>query len=894
MQGLTAYLQKVPCPKGTRPSHTDIAGSAGGAGGSFDVPHPAYQQFLDLYIAALEEGGLPGLTEQPCLYFPVIADIDMEYALEDIEMDEHGNPRRMHSDDFLYDVAAAFAEVVVQMSATAQSAHSIEVIVLQRGGPYVSGESVRDGIHLMLPHCILPRPAQAVVRTRVLKRLETAFDRLPGQKKPLEQAVDACYSQGTNWQMYGSRKPGKEPYRVSRFLRIVVNQGECVSRKALPCEAWDDWRRWVPTLSVRRCGPDDAWRLNAESSGEMDAVEEAWSQACFSRLTTSGGLTVRDSQSEDTALGRGEETPKEEIARAAQLVKCLSQDRAEDYRKWRDVGFALRNTSKELVQAWHEFSARSEKYDRRLCQLFWDKLRPESRDGPKLTIRSLAMWAREDSPSEAQVVEEDSTEQLLMAAIDGNTHTDWGRYVCALLPDRLASVRANGSGRGDRTLYVFEGHKWRAEPCGTSIKLLLKGRIVADVVEAASKHPDDAELQKRACKAINSLKTKGFRENVLGDITENVGDDFLLDKLDSKRHLVGWENGVYDLEAQVFRRGEPEDYITMSTGHEYHPPEAQRWNRTAREVQTFLEQVHVCPVLRKYCLDSLSVMLSGVISFEHMHCWTGTGSNGKSKTIKLLDVGLGDYLKTLPPSLLTGVRPESGKPTPELCSAAGARIVVMSEVDGKATINVAVMKELSGGDKIAVRALYGGSSTIKPQFSMIMTCNDLSKVDSNDDGTWRRLKVLPYKSKFTLNDPESEMEFKADTSLDARIENWAPYFVSMLQSRYPSALESMRQEPAEITEQVRQYRTASDRDADFMKQNLVKASAHEDDDDDDAEDADAWVLLDMYKREGRDRDITLSKLTEKLQRFGVPAPITNDVTGAATIPGYRIVLRSRT
>ena len=217
----------------------------------------------------------------------------------------------------------------------------------------------------------------------------------------------------------------------------------------------------------------------------------------------------------------------------------------------------------------------------------------------------------------------------------------------------------------------------------------------------------------------------------------------------------------------------------------------------------------------------------------------------------------------------------------------------MQEMDGKATINVAVMKELSGGDKIAVRALYGGASTIKPQFTMIMTCNDLSKVDANDDGTWRRLKVLPYQSKFTLATPSAPNEFLADTSMDSRITDWAPYFISFLQHRYPKALDAMRTEPPEITEQVMLYRMKSDRDADFVKQNLVKKGSGDAECDDDLEDADAYVLLDMYRREGRDRDITLSKLLEKLRRFGIPQVDKNDASGCVRIPGWYIPIRGR-
>jgi P4 family phage/plasmid primase-like protien len=299
-----------------------------------------------------------------------------------------------------------------------------------------------------------------------------------------------------------------------------------------------------------------------------------------------------------------------------------------------------------------------------------------------------------------------------------------------------------------------------------------------------------------------------------------------------------------------------------------------------------MEKVHTNSALRKYCLDALATCLSGKTIFELMHTWTGTGSNGKTRMLNLMDMALGDYICTAPPSLLTSTRSDSGKATPELCAAAGARLLIMSEVDGKATINVAVMKELSGGEKIATRELYKKSSVMIPQFTMLLTCNDLSKVDSNDDGTWRRLKVLPFKSKFVTHTP-GEGEFKADTNLDARMKAWAPYVLSMLQARYPQAVKDMATDPPEIKEEVMNYRAASDLDQDFLAKNMVKIRQGEA-----YEDADAWALLNTYRREGRDSNITLSKLQDKLARFGVPRA-TEPESGRKVFAGWRLASHGR-
>ena len=41
------------------------------------------------------------------------------------------------------------------------------------------------------------------------------------------------------------------------------------------------------------------------------------------------------------------------------------------------------------------------------------------------------------------------------------------------------------------------------------------------------------------------------------------------DKLDANPKLLGFENGVYDLDNDEFREGRPEDYVSLSAGINY-------------------------------------------------------------------------------------------------------------------------------------------------------------------------------------------------------------------------------------------------------------------------------------------------------------------------------------
>ena len=168
---------------------------------------------------------------------------------------------------------------------------------------------------------------------------------------------------------------------------------------------------------------------------------------------------------------------------------------------------------------------------------------------------------------------------------------------------------------------------------------------------------------------------------------------------------------------------------------------------------------------------------------------TGSGRNGKSKYIELMSKGLGDYKGTVPITLITQKRNSIGSTSSEIVQLMGTRLAVMQEPSKGDKINEGIMKEITGGDPIQGRALFKDTVTFMPQFKLVVCTNTLFDIKSNDDGTWRRIRLVDFMAKFLDNPYEDEEKFprdqyphqyKIDKNIDQKFERWAPVFMAML------------------------------------------------------------------------------------------------------------------
>jgi P4 family phage/plasmid primase-like protien len=260
---------------------------------------------------------------------------------------------------------------------------------------------------------------------------------------------------------------------------------------------------------------------------------------------------------------------------------------------------------------------------------------------------------------------------------------------------------------------------------------------------------------------------------------------------------------------------DPIDYV------EYNPNDPEQ-AQILIEIEDFMTKVFPNPILRKYMWRKLASCLEGANKEQTYETWIGVGGNGKSKLVDLMSMALGDYAASLQSTAMTRKRPESGAANPDIMAIRNKRFIYMAEPDDREPLNTSRMKQFTGEDDVEARGLFEDQTKFKITGKIFMLCNAFPAINTMDRGTWRRVRAVPFESKFVdpaVEDPNpSSNIYPRDNQLDAKMKRWRSVFMAKLVHIYateylPYGLGAI---PAIVTQESNKYQESFDSVAKFM------------------------------------------------------------------------------
>lgn len=297
-------------------------------------------------------------------------------------------------------------------------------------------------------------------------------------------------------------------------------------------------------------------------------------------------------------------------------------------------------------------------------------------------------------------------------------------------------------------------------------------------------------------------------------------DEEFTERLDKAPYLVGFLNGVYDLETGTFRNCLPTDYLTINVGYDYDE------KADDKEVDAFIEAILPNKEVREYFMAWCATCLEGRNHQQKITFLTGKGGNGKSAIVKLLTASIKGYDATLPPSFLTNpVSKSNESPSPQLLKIAKSRFGVQNEIEKGSILTESLAKTLSGADEVSGRGLYKEQATqVRSNVHLCLAANELCKIEHND-AMKRRVVVIEFTERFK-DGPTAEEKRQGikeiDHTIEGKTDSWRPTFMNRLLAYYEKYRESGRKliQPPVIEEMTARVMNQYDEHAKFISDNL--------------------------------------------------------------------------
>jgi P4 family phage/plasmid primase-like protien len=720
------------------------------------------------------------------------------------------NIQRIYKQEHIFSIVDNYFKIInkyIDVSADCNVAY-----VMEKPRPSEYRNKIKDGIHIVFPHIIVSNNVQHFIRKKILDIAKDLFGSLPLCNEPSD-IIDKAIIDQNCWLMYGSKKLEADSYRVSSVYKFADGLPVLSPDVITPI----DEIGFIKLFSMRKT-EETKTPVFAQYVGEVEEyirhILPAVDKKNISKLHSNifaKSLNINKNYTSD-----------DELTVIRRLVlECISNTRAEKYEDWINLGWVLRNIDYRLLDTWIEFSKIGSSYVEGECQKLWNKMRKDH-----MGIGTLKWWAKQDNMSKYEEIINDSVTPLIEIAVrsDG-AHYDIARVVQAIYKDEVKTVN-----KCMWYHYNKDKHRWKISTEGAVLRNVLSEEICRKFTERSHYYNIQAfsnatieqrdlfeERAKKGLKIALNLKNATFKDHIMRELRCLFMDEKFEELLDSRAHLIGFTNGVYDLKMHIFRDGMPDDYIYHSTKINYmaYSPELP----VVAEINDFFAKVFTVEAVRNYVLDLLACTIDGSIQQERFYILNGRGGNGKSRLLDLLQKATGDYFCILPIALLTQKRAASNSAQSELTRTKGRRFAVMQEPSEQDKINIGFMKELSGNDTILARGLYQEPFEFKPQFKMFMTCNELPEIPSMDAGTWRRLRVIEFTSRFCEN-PTKPNEFALDLELSEKFERWTEIFMSMLIERHKHIEPNNVQEPLEVRISTQSYRENNDIIGQFVSERI--------------------------------------------------------------------------
>lgn len=704
------------------------------SGGTYHIPDDKLEEFYARYEEhVLVNGNREYLTEKQLDCGAICVDFDFRYEVTVTERqhtDEHINALTILYTDALKEIYKMENEIVFPIYFFEKP----NVVVVE------DKKLTKDGIHVIIG-IMANRNEQIYLRELVLNKIKNNYfekDEMLPLTNDWENVIDEGIITGkSNWQLYGSRKsPNYEPYKLIYAFNCNLNK-EMGEFEMKPHD--------ISTVEFKKL------TARYDQHPKFDLKQNINFETKKKQMNTQPEL--------NHPLSNQNEEIIDDLKRCADVVPVENINNRDT---WLKLMYALRDFKKVAIH----MSERTTRADLKpFDEEYYEKIMNDDTGGN--TIDTFFYYARLGNAGLANEIKEKwfkkNKDLERRDFANATTHYEKADLIMQTIGDNFVYV--------EKELFVFDDNtqRWRLDEDKEFAKLLIKkelykmGTSHLDELNnklATQTKQDDAN---KALGLISSCATlmkanQCVKEisNVCTAVVQNLSARNDKTEFDKNPYLFAFENLVYDFKTGIFRPHKKEDFIIMTCGYDYHEPTFEQ----TKKITEVIERIFVDEEVRRHYI---SVLRNGCIGIcpEKFIIANGNGRNGKGMLNDMFRDTIGEYGYKGSAATLTEKTKEGANPA--VANMHKKRFLSFQEPDVKQQLNVATIKEISGGGELNARQLYSKKTKTVLHGVVVLETNekpDLNGSDADSTALKDRICDVPFDSTFVNKPEEVDEELK--------------------------------------------------------------------------------------------------------------------------------------
>jgi putative DNA primase/helicase len=308
--------------------------------------------------------------------------------------------------------------------------------------------------------------------------------------------------------------------------------------------------------------------------------------------------------------------------------------------------------------------------------------------------------------------------------------------------------------------------------------------------------------------------------------------------------LLGTPDGVVDLRTSTLRPARPEDRVTKCTAVTPSSDPCPKWI-------AFLHRATGGDLaLQAYLQRMAGYFLTGSVREESLHFAFGPGGSGKCTFLHAITGVLADYHVATAIATFTETKQDR-----HLAEMQGARLVTCSETERGRRWAESRIKEMTGGDRITARYMYGNPFNFLPTFK-IMISGNYKPALRPDSAMRRRFQLAPFSVAIPTNEMDRDLGRKLQTE-------WPAILAWMIEGCRLWQREGLNP-PAAVVDATRDYMNEQAEDclsmwlADHCEADATAETKH----------SELYSSYRRYSEQSGEKPMTSEQLAKELRRFG--------------------------